>query len=168
MAQTGSGTISVTLPGDQEILITRTLNAPRHLVYRAWTTPELVKKWWPGKRGGMTAVEMDFRVGGAWRYVMLAHGDFELAFHGTYREIVPDERIVYTEVMETPDAGPDSEEGAVVNTVTFEDADGGTTLVSIHTDAGSREVRDMIAQSGMEGGVREQFEIIEELAAALA
>ena len=168
MAQTGSGTISVTLPGENEILITRTLNAPRHLVYRAWTTPELVKKWWPGRRGEMTVVDMDFRVGGAWRYVMLAHGDFELAFHGTYREIVPNERIVHTEVMETPDAAPDSEEGAVVNTVTFKDADGGATLVSIRTDAGSREVRDMIAQSGMEGGVREQFEIIEELAAALA
>ncbi len=167
MAQTGSGTISVTLPGDQEILITRTLNAPRHLVYRAWTTAELVKKWWPGRRGEMTVVEMDFRVGGTWRYVMLAHGGFDLAFHGTYREIVPNERIVYTEVMETPDAAADSGEGAVVNTVTFEDADGGTTLVSIRTDAGSREVRDMIAQSGMEGGVREQFEIIEELAAAL-
>ncbi|MDF2049284.1 SRPBCC family protein [Arthrobacter sp. Cr_A7] len=168
MAQTGSGIINVTLPGENEILITRTLNAPRHLVYRAWTTPELVKKWWPGRRGEMTVVEMDFRVGGGWRYVMLAHGDFELAFHGTYREIVPNERIVHTEVMETPDGAPGSEEGAVVNTVTFEDADAGATLVSIRTDAGSREVRDMIAGSGMEGGVREQFEIIEELAAALA
>lgn len=166
MAQASSGTISVTLPGDHEILITRTLNASRHLVYRAWTTPALVKKWWPGRRGEMTVVDMDFRVGGAWRYVMLAHGDFELAFHGTYREIVPNERIVYTEVMETPEAATDSDEGAVVNTVTFEDADGGATLVSIRTDVGSREVRDVIAQSGMEGGVREQFEIIEELAAS--
>jgi uncharacterized protein YndB with AHSA1/START domain len=167
MAQTSSGTMDVTFPGDAEILITRTLNAPRHLVYRAWTTPELVKKWWPGRRGEMTVAEMDFRVGGAWRYVMVAHGEFEVAFHGTYREIVPNERIVNTEVMETPDATPDSEEGAVVNTVTFEEADGGGTLVSIRTDAGSKEVRDMIAQSGMEGGVREQFEIIEELAASL-
>jgi len=167
MAQASSGTMDVTFPGDTEILITRTLNAPRHLVYRAWTTPELVRKWWPGRRGEMTVAEMDFRVGGAWRYVMVAHGEFEVAFHGTYREIVPNERIVHTEVMEMPDASPDSEEGAVVNTVTFEEADGGGTLVSIRTDAGTREVRDMIAQSGMEGGVREQFEIIEELAASL-
>jgi uncharacterized protein YndB with AHSA1/START domain len=167
MAQAGSGTMDVTFPGDVEILITRTLNAPRHLVYRAWTTPELVRKWWPGRRGEMTVAEMDFRVGGAWRYVMVAHGGFEVAFHGTYREIVPNERIVNTEVMEMPEASPDSEEGAVINTVTFEEADGGGTLVSIRTDAGSREVRDMIAQSGMEGGVREQFEIIEELAASL-
>jgi uncharacterized protein YndB with AHSA1/START domain len=168
MAQASSGTMDVTFPSDEEILITRTLNAPRHLVYRAWTTPELVRKWWPGRRGEMTVAEMDFRVGGAWRYVMVAHGEFEVAFHGTYREIVPNERIVNTEVMETPDASPDSEEGAVLNTVTFEEADGGGTLVSIRTDAGSKEVRDMIAQSGMEGGVREQFEIIEELAASLA
>ncbi len=167
MAQASSGTMDVTFPSDREILITRTLNAPRHLVYRAWTTPELVMKWWPGRRGEMTVAEMDFRVGGAWRYVMTAHGEFEVAFHGTYREIVPNQRIVHTEVMEMPGAAPDGEEGAVVNTVTFEEADGGATLVSIRTDAGSKEVRDMIAQSGMDGGVREQFEIIEELAASL-
>jgi uncharacterized protein YndB with AHSA1/START domain len=168
MAQASSGTMDVTFPSDEEILITRTLNAPRDLVYRAWTTPELVRKWWPGRRGEMTVMEMDFRVGGAWRYVMVAHGEFEVAFHGTYREIVPNERIVNTEVMEMPGTAPDSEDGAVVNTVTFEEADGGATTVRIRTDAGSKEVRDMIAQSGMEGGVREQFEIIEELAASLA
>ncbi|WP_066293654.1 SRPBCC family protein [Arthrobacter sp. B6] len=167
MSQASSGTMDITFPRDEEILISRTLNAPRHLVYRAWTTPELVKKWWPGRRGEMTVAEMDFRVGGAWRYVMVAHGEFEVAFHGTYREIVRNERIVNTEVMEMPDTPPDSEEGAVVNTVTFEEADGGATTVRIRTNAGSREVRDMIAQSGMEGGVREQFEILEELAATL-
>ncbi len=167
MAQASSSTMDVTFPSDEEILITRTLNAPRHLVYRAWTTPELVRKWWPGRRGEMTVAEMDFRVGGAWRYVMVAHGEFEVAFHGTYREIVPNERIVNTEVMEMPGAPQDGEDGAVVNTVTFDEADGGATTVRIRTNAGSKEVRDMIAQSGMEGGVREQFEIIEELAASL-
>ena len=172
MAQASGGTtpgntMDVAFPGDVEILITRTVNAPRHLVYKAWTTPELVTRWWPGRRGKMTVVDMDFRVGGAWRYVMMAHGGFEVAFHGTYRDIVPEERIVSTEVMEMPGTPPDSEDGAVVNTVTFADADDGATLVSIRTDAGSKEVRDMIGQSGMEGGVREQFEILEELAASL-
>jgi uncharacterized protein YndB with AHSA1/START domain len=162
MTQTSA--MDVTFPSDREILIIRTVNAPRHLVYRAWTTPELVTKWWAGRRGEMTVAEMDFRVGGAWRYVMVAHGQFEVAFHGTYREILPNERIIYTEIMETPGAAPDSEEGAVLNTVTFSDADGGATLVSIRTDAGSKELRDMIAGSGMEGGVREQFELLEELA----
>jgi uncharacterized protein YndB with AHSA1/START domain len=169
MAQAGSGTMDVTFPSDTEILITRTLQAPPHLVYRAWTTPELVRRWWPGRRGEMTVADMDFRVGGAWRYVMVSNGEFEVAFHGIYREIVPAERIVHTEIMELPGTAPDSEEGAVLNTVTFEPADdGGATIVRIRTDAGTREVRDMIAQSGMEGGVREQFEIIEELAASLA
>lgn len=163
-----TGILDVSFPSDEEILITRTVNAPRHLIYKAWTTPDLVKRWWPGRRGEMTVAEMDFRVGGAWRYVMVAHGEFEVAFHGTYREIVPNERIVHTEIMETPGTAPDSEEGAVLNTVTFEEADGGATLVSIRTDAGSKEVRDIIPQSGMEDGVREQFEIIEELAASLS
>jgi uncharacterized protein YndB with AHSA1/START domain len=166
MAHTGS--MDVTFPSDEEILITRTVGAPPHLVYKAWTTPDLVRRWWPGRRGEMTVAEMDFRVGGAWRYVMVANGEFEVAFHGTYREIVPNERIVHTEIMEMPGTLPNSEEGAVINTVTFEAADGGATLVSIRTNAGSKEVRDMIAQSGMEGGVREQFEIIEELAASLS
>ena len=163
-----TGILDVSFPSDEEILITRTVNAPRHLVYKAWTTPDLVRRWWPGRRGEMTVADMDFRVGGAWRYVMVAHGEFEVAFHGTYREIVPNERIVHTEIMETPGTAPDSEEGAVLNTVTFEEADGGATLVSIRTDAGSKEVRDIIAQSGMDDGVREQFEIIEELAASLS
>ena len=163
-----TSTLDVSFPSDQEILITRTVNAPPHLVYKAWTTPDLVRRWWPGRRGEMTVADMDFRVGGTWRYVMVAHGEFEVAFHGTYREIVPNKRIVHTEIMEMPDTPPNSEEGAVINTVTFEPADGGATLVSIRTNAGSKEVRDMIAQSGMEGGVREQFEIIEELAASLS
>lgn len=166
MAQTS--TMDISFPSDTEILITRTVDAPRHLVYRAWTTPDLVRRWWPGRRGEMTAVEMDFRVGGRWRYAMLAHGQSEVAFHGIYREIVPNERIVHTEVMEMEGAAPDSEEGAVLNTVTFEEADGGATRVRIRTDAGSKAVRDMIAQSGMEGGVREQFEIIGEIAASLS
>ncbi|MCU1567709.1 MAG: ATPase [Pseudarthrobacter sp.] len=163
-----TSTLDVSFPSDEEILITRTVDAPPHLVYKAWTTPDLVRRWWPGRRGEMTVAEMDFRVGGAWRYVMVAHGEIEVAFHGTYREIVPNERIVYTEVMEMPGTPPNSEEGAVINTVTFEPADDGATLVSIRTNAGSKEVRDTIAQSGMEGGVREQFEIIEELAASLS
>ena len=86
----GSATASVTLPTDEQILITRAFDAPKHLVYRAWTTPELVRRWWSGRRGEMTLVEMDFRVGGAWRYVMNARDGHEVGFHGEYREIVPD------------------------------------------------------------------------------
>ena len=72
MAVTSSGTATVTLPTDEQILITREFDAPKHLVYRAWTTPELVKRWWNAKRGEMTIAEIDLRVGGKWRYVMVA------------------------------------------------------------------------------------------------
>ena len=102
---TSSGKAKVSLPTDEEILITREFDAPKHLVYRAWTTPELVKRWWSGQNGEVTLAEIDLRVGGAWRYAMLASGGLEVAFHGEYREIVPNQRIVYTEVFEgTPDA----------------------------------------------------------------
>src|ERR1700740_2874286 len=100
MPVASSGTAAVTLPEDREILIVREFAAPRHLVYRAWTEPELVKRWWSGQRGEMQSGEIGLRVGGQWLYVMTAHGGFEVAFHGEYREIVPDERIVSTEVYE--------------------------------------------------------------------
>jgi uncharacterized protein YndB with AHSA1/START domain len=160
MAVASSGTAKVTLPSDEQILITREFDAPRHLVYKAWTTPELVKRWWSGRRGEMTLAEIDLRVGGMWRYVMLAHGEFEVAFHGEYREIVPDERIVTTEVYE---AEPD---GEALNIVTFAETDGRTTL-ELLVECGSKEVRDAIINSGMEGGMQEQMDLLEELAISL-
>src|SRR6185312_5811886 len=98
------GTALVTLPTDEQILVVREFDAPRELVYRAWTTPELVKRWWAGQRGAVTSVEIDLREGGRWRYVMVTQGGQEVAFHGEYKEIVPVERIVCTEVYETPGA----------------------------------------------------------------
>src|SRR6202171_5186668 len=105
LAMGSSGTAKVTLPTDTQILITREFDAPRHLVYRAWTTPELIKRWWSGDRGEVTSADVDLRVGGTWRYVMTANGGFEVAFHGEFRELVTNERIVSTEVFEgMPDA----------------------------------------------------------------
>ena len=92
--------MEITTPADDQILITREFDAPKHLVYRAWTTPELVKHWWHAKRGEAKLVEIDLRVGGRWRYVMIADDGTEVAFHGEYREIVPNELIVSTEVYE--------------------------------------------------------------------
>src|SRR5919201_6586742 len=100
MTVTSSGRAMLTLPTDEQILITREFDAPRHLVYKAWTTPELVKRWWHANRGRVTMVEIDLRVGGKWRYVMAADDGMEVGFHGEYREIVPNERIVSTEVYE--------------------------------------------------------------------
>jgi uncharacterized protein YndB with AHSA1/START domain len=161
MQAASSGTAVVTLPTDTEILITREFDAPKHLVYRAYTTPELVKRWWAGRRGEVTHAEIDLRVGGMWRYVMIASGGFEVAFHGTYREIVENERIVNTETYE---AMP---EGEVVNTVTFAEADGRTTLTML-IECGAKDVRDMMIASGMEGGMQEGMDLLEQVAIGLA
>ena len=163
MAVTSSGSAKVTLPTEQQILITREFDAPRHLVYRAYTTPELVRRWWNAKRGDVTTAEIDLRVGGVWRYVMVADGGFEVAFHGEYREIVPNERIVTTEVYE---GAPGGDEGAVVNTVTFAETDGRTTL-TILVQAPSKEIRDAIIESGMEAGMQDAYDLLEEVARSL-
>ncbi len=160
---TSSGTAKVTLPTDQQILITREFDAPKHLVYKAWTTPELVKRWWSGHRGAMESAEIDLRVGGMWRYVMIADGGHEVAFHGEYREIVPNERIVNTEVYEGVPGGDDD---PALNMATFTEVDGRTTLTLL-TQVSSKEVRDMIIDSGMEGGMQEGMDLLEEIAISL-
>jgi uncharacterized protein YndB with AHSA1/START domain len=108
----------------------------------------------------MTLAEIDLRVGGMRRFVMLADGGFEVAFHGEYREIVPDERIVTTEVYE---AMPGE---AALDTVTFSEAGGRTTLALL-MELPSKEARDMVMQSGMETGMQEQMELLEQLAISL-
>jgi uncharacterized protein YndB with AHSA1/START domain len=157
---TSSARATVTLPAEDQILIEREFDAPKHLVFKAWTTPELVKRWWSGQRGEVTLAEIDLRVGGKWRYVMVAHGDFEVGFHGEYREIVPNERIVSTEAYE-------GAEGETLNTATFTEADGRTTL-TILVQCPSREVRDMIIDSGMEAGMQEAMDLLEQVAVSLA
>jgi len=166
MAVTSSGTATVTLPTDEQILITREFDAPRHLVYKAWTTPELVRRWWPGLRGEMTRAEIDLRVGGQWRYVMVASGGFEVAFHGEFREIVPNERIVNTEVYELPDAPPLPAEDEPLNIVTFTEADDRTTLTLL-VQCTSKELRDTIIDSGMEVGMQEGMDLLEQVAVSL-
>ncbi|SEF21045.1 Uncharacterized conserved protein YndB, AHSA1/START domain [Amycolatopsis pretoriensis] len=158
--------MEITTPAEDQILITREFDAPKHLVYRVWTTPELVRRWWSGHRGTTTEVELDLRPGGRWRYVIKTNDGAEVGFHGEYREIVPDERIVYTEVFELPGVDLDSVDGPL-NTATFTALDGDRTRLELLTVTGSRELRDTILQSGMEVGVREQMVIIQELADSL-
>ena len=157
-----SGTAKVTLPKDDEILITREFDAPRHLVYKAWTTPELVERWWAGHRGKTTLVEMDLRVGGRWRYVLVSNDGQEVAFNGEYREIVPNERIVNTEIYEVMPTEGDP----VLNVVTFAEADERTTL-ELLVQCPSKEIRDAILDSGMEVGMQEQMDLLEQLAISL-
>jgi uncharacterized protein YndB with AHSA1/START domain len=157
MTMTSSRRAVVTLPEDTQILITREFDAPARLVYRAWTTPELVRRWWSGDRGEVTSAEIDLRVGGTWRFVMKANAGFEVAFHGEYREIVPAERIVSTEVFE---GMPDAE---ALNTITFTEADGRTTM-SILVQHSSQQHRDAHINSGMEDGMQEALDRLEEVA----
>jgi uncharacterized protein YndB with AHSA1/START domain len=157
---TTSGTAKVTLPADEQILITREFNAPKHLVYKAWTTPDLVRRWWNAKRGEVTTCEIDLRVGGTWRYVMVTPDGMEVGFHGEFREIVPNERIVSTEVFEgMPDA-------AALNTLTLAEEDGRTTL-TILVEHSSKEHRDGHINSGMEAGMQDAMDLLEEVAVSL-
>jgi uncharacterized protein YndB with AHSA1/START domain len=161
-----SGTAVLTLPTDEQILITREFDAPPHLVWKAWTTPELVRRWWHAKRGETKVVEIDLRVGGKWRYVMVADDGMVVGFHGEYREIVPNERLVSTEVYEGLPEGVSEEEGGTVNTATFEDADGRTTLTLL-IEATSKTSRDAIIASGMEDGLQDALDLLEEVAQSL-
>ncbi len=160
---TSSGTAKVTLPGDKQILIVREFDAPKELVYKAWTTPELVRQWWSGERGEMTVCEIDLSVGGRWRYAMIANEGFEVAFHGEYRELVPNERMVSTEAYE---GIPDADENASLNTLTLTETDGRTTL-SVLVEHRTQEGRDMHINSGMEGGMQEAMDRLEQVAVSL-
>ena len=161
---TSSGTAKLTFPSDTQINISREFAAPKHLVYQAITTPELVKKWWNAKRGEVTLAEIDLRVGGKWRSVMSTPEGFEVAFHGEYREIVPNERIVQTEAYE---GIPNADENATVNTMTLTEQDGRTTI-NVLIDCPSKEVRDAIVESGMEAGMQDAYDLLEEVAISLA
>jgi uncharacterized protein YndB with AHSA1/START domain len=156
------------LPSDCEILITRTFPAPRRILFEALTRPEYVRRWWaPLSRGEMVDCEIDFRVGGTWRYVMRAHarpparGEFEVGFSGVFLEIEAPDRIVQTEIF---DPFPDAP--ATVELLLVEHA--GTTTLTSRSRYPSKEIRDSVVRSGMEGGMRESMQQLAELVAMLA
>ena len=156
-----SATASVTLPADDQILIVREFDAPRELVFRAWTEPDLVRQWWHAGRGEMTVCEIDLRPGGSWRYVMVTPDGSEVAFHGEYREVAPGERIVQTEIY---DPFPDA---AAVDTLEFEDLDG-RTRVTMLVQHQLKEHRDAHVESGMEDGLQDALDLLEGVAQSLA
>ena len=166
MARTTSGSATLTLPNDEQILITREFDAPRDLVYKAWTTPELVARWWHAKRGEVTVVEIDLVVGGKWRYVMVADDGMEVGLHGEYREIVPGERIVSTETYEGLPEGVSEDDGTTINTVSFEEEAGRTRLTML-IEATSKLARDAIIESGMESGLQDALDLLEQTAQSL-
>ena len=156
-AQADQYKATVTLPTDDQILITREFDAPRHLVYRAWTTPELVRRWYGGSHGEPSVVEIDLRVGGRWRYAF----DAGFGFHGEYREIVGDERLVSTEVFE---GAPDAES---LNTLTLTERDGRTTM-TVLVQHQNQANRDAHINAGMEEGMNASLDKLEEVARSLA
>lgn len=152
-----SRTAVVTYPADNELLITRSFNAPRSLVFEAITQPEHVREWYGMSSDGMLTCDIDFRVGGGWHYVLAgAPGDGDHSFSGTYHEIDPPERIVSTESY-------DNVPGASYQvTVTLAESDGVTTLRS-HLTYPSQEWRDGHVDSGMEGGMNISYDRLEAL-----
>jgi uncharacterized protein YndB with AHSA1/START domain len=141
---------------ERELVVTRTLDAPARLVFEAWTKAELFRQWWVPKSLGMSLLscEMDVRVGGKYRLVF-AHGDSQAAFFGTYQEVVPQSRIVWT--------NEESDEGSVT-TVTFAEKDGKTFLV-LHELYPSKEALD--AAGGASDSMGETFEQLDELLVTL-
>ena len=144
---------------ERELVVTRTINGPARIVFEAWTKPELFKQWWVPKSFGLSVLscEMDVRVGGRYR-LEFAHGDSQSAFFGTYKEVTPHSRLVWTN-----EEGGDSGQ---VTTVTFEER-GGKTLLIMHDLYPSKEALDGAIASGSTGGMGETFEQLDELLAAL-
>jgi uncharacterized protein YndB with AHSA1/START domain len=161
-----SNRAKLTLPTDDQILVEREFDAPRHLVYTAWVTPELVRRWWHAKRGEVIIAEIDLRVGGRWRYVMTTPDGSEVGFHGEYREIIPNERIVTTDIYEGLPEGVSDEDAATLNTATFAESGGRTTLTLL-IQASNKLSRDMIIDSGMENGLQDALDLVEQVARAL-
>jgi uncharacterized protein YndB with AHSA1/START domain len=161
MAVKSKPVVTLTTPSDQELVITAVVDAPRRLVFEACTKPEHVRHWWGLRRMTMTVCEIDLRPGGAWRYVLRDNETGrEDAFSGVYREIVPPERMVYTEGWEAM-PGHDY----LVTATLTEDA-GKTTLTS-RLQYKSREDRDGHVQSGMEPGMRETYDRLGEYLAKM-
>jgi uncharacterized protein YndB with AHSA1/START domain len=153
------GSAVITLPSDTEILITRQFDAPAPLVFKALTTPDLVQRWWGFETSKWLVCEIDFRVGGQWRFVT-REGDMEVGFHGEYREIAAPHRIVQTEIYEgAPEPYPND---AAVNTTTLDEADGVTTMTVLVT-VPNQEIRDAILASGMESGMQVSYNRLEDL-----
>jgi uncharacterized protein YndB with AHSA1/START domain len=158
-----SGRARLTLVGETDIRIEREFDARKDLVYRAVTEPALIRRWWNAKRGEVTICEVDLRVGGRWRYVMVTPDGTEVGFHGTILEVVPNEKLVQTELYEMPGL---VEEDATINTMELVERDGRTTMTVLQ-HCRIPEIRDAILQSGMEAGMQDAYDLLEEVARSL-
>lgn len=157
---TAKTTTQVTIPDNHEIAMTRVFNAPRELVFEAWTTPDLLRKWLLGRPGWeMIVCDVDLRVGGRYRYVWRKEDGVEMGMSGTFQEIDRPARLVTTELFDEDWTG-----GETLVTQTFEEKDGKTTATTV-VRYGSKEARDGALKSGMADGVDLSYDRLEELLA---
>jgi len=161
-----STTATVTTPSDREVKVVRTFKAPRELVYKAYTTPELVKRWLLGPPGWtMPVCEMDVRVGGKYRWRWRSNEDSkEFGFHGVFNEVNAPAKLVHSEHYDPGDVGGDMGEGCVV-TVELTDDKGVTTLTTV-MDFGTKRARDAATATGMTDGMEQSYKLLDELLAA--
>jgi uncharacterized protein YndB with AHSA1/START domain len=164
MTEAAGSTLKVTTPSDREIVIIRTFDAPRELVFEAWTKAEHVRHWWGWRTATMIQCEADVRPGGSWRYVTREENGVEVPFTGVYQEVTPPERLVHTAIY---DVAPFNSGDPAVTTVTFTEADGRTTVTGT-TLYPTKEIRDGVIESGMEGGAAESMDRLAEHLQTLA
>lgn len=160
MSTTADNEMTLTMVSDCEIAVTRAFDAPRSLVFEAATKCEHLSRWWGPRGFELTGCDIDFRVGGSYRFVQKAPDGSLHAFHGEYREIAAPERTVQTQVY-----GPVPDQEIVVTTTLTES--GGKTLLSQRLVFGSKEARDGMVASGMEWGQRQSFERLDELLSSI-
>jgi uncharacterized protein YndB with AHSA1/START domain len=156
------GSAVVTRPSDTELQIVRLFDAPAALLFKAWTTPELVKRWWGYETSEWIQCDIDLRVGGTWRFVIKDDG-FEVAFRGVYHEISWPHRLVNTELYEGMPGATDDD--AALVTTTFIEADGVTTMTQVSRFA-RKEHLDATIESGMESGMQVSLDRLEDVARA--
>ena|SRR5579863_8013032 len=159
----GNPEVIVTLPSDREISFTSTLDYPRRLVFEAWTEPEHIRHWWGCEGSKVTVCEVDPRVGGKWRIVLRMADGSEHPFRGIFREIVKNERLVYSECYEMPVHGNPE----WLTTITFEDLGGGTKLTHLVLHR-TPEMRDGHLKAGMEAGSIQAIHRLADRVAVLA
>ena len=154
----------VTQPSDREVQVTRSFKAPRSLVYRAHTEPDLVKQWMLGPPGwSMPVCEMDVRVGGTYRWRWKSNTDAqEFGFHGTFREVQAPSKIVHTEAFDPGTVGGPHPQSEALVTTTFTE-DGGITTLTTVIDFGSKDTRDAAVATGMTDGMEQSYQLLDGL-----
>jgi len=155
-----TGTLQVATPTDREIVMTRVFDAPRNLVFDAFSKPELLKRWFGPRGWSLVVCEVDFKVGGKWRFVLRGPDGREMGMRGVHREIAPPERTVHLEMF-------DDYPGESIVTAVFVEENGKTTMTATVLYE-SQVIRDAVIKSGMEHGAAETYDKLAEYLASAA